>query len=56
MMGPEPRTEHGPRYPEKDCAGSAEELFGMSEEDVEAMAEEDTDTGENLFDDRDIDD
>ncbi len=56
-MNEHPRTSHGPRCPEHLCEGTARQMFGVTEEELERRAAEldgdgdgDEDAAEDVLD------
>lgn len=49
-----PRTSHGLRYPEQSCSGTAESIFGTSEEVLAAEAAELEESAEDYYGDDDL--
>jgi hypothetical protein len=57
MTNPQhPRTQDGPRYPERDCEGTAEQVLGVSEAEAHRLANELSESAEDHYGDGDLGD
>ncbi|MGH8612410.1 MAG: hypothetical protein ACREYF_10310 [Gammaproteobacteria bacterium] len=54
MNPSQPRTSHGPRYPEDQCSGTAWQILDMSDAEGDAAADAMSESEEEFYDLEDI--